>query len=154
MRKALRTSLLSLTIVGGLTGTALATPSVGFSPTILSRATLQESVNFNTGEVKFQTKGPVDITHQTINIAPDATSGWHSHPGVVLVTVRSGSVRRLDADCSSEVYSAGQAFTESGRHPGEVRNESPTAPAVVDVTYITPVGAALRVDELAPRCAG
>lgn len=154
MRRALRTPFLALVLVGGLAGTALATPSVGFSPTILSRGTLQERVHYNTGEVKFQTKGPVDITHQTINIAPDGTSGWHSHPGVVLVTVRSGSVRRYYSDCSFDTFSTGQSFTESGTEPGLVRNSSSTAPAVNDVTYITPVGVALRVDAPAPRCAG
>lgn len=154
MRKAIRKPLLPLIVVlgvGAYAGTAIATPARGFNPTILSRATLSESVNYNTGEVKFKTKGAVDITHQTITIDPGATSGWHTHPGVVLVTVKQGSLVRYDKYCSAIVTAAGIAFTESGDHAGLVRNEG-TATAVVHVTYVTPVGAALRVDAPNPGC--
>ena len=135
----------------GLAGAAVATPAIGFNGTILSRATLSESVHFNTGEVKFQTKGAVDITHQTITIDPGATSGWHTHPGVVLVAVNQGSLVRYDAQCTATVLPVGSAFVESGDHAGLVRNEGTTT-AVVYVTYITPVGVALRVDEPNPGC--
>lgn len=154
MRRSIRKLLLPLIVVLGvvaLAGTALATPAIGFNGTILSRATLSESVNFNTGEVKFKTKGAVDITHQTITIDPGATSGWHTHPGVVLVTVKQGSLVRYHGDCAATVAAAGSAFAESGDRAGLVRNESTTT-AVVYVTYITPVGAALRVDAPNPGC--
>lgn len=154
MRNAIRKPLLPLVVVlgvGVLAGTAIATPASGFNPTLLSRATLSESVNYNTGEVRLKTKGAVDITHQTITIDPGATSGWHTHPGVVLVAVKQGSLVRYDEHCSATVTAAGSAFTESGRHAGLVRNEG-TAAAVVYVTYVTPVGAALRVDAPNPGC--
>lgn len=41
-------------------------------------------------EVKFQTKAPVDLVMQTITFGAPSTSGWHSHPGVVLVVVPAG----------------------------------------------------------------
>lgn len=154
MRRSIRKPLLPLIIVLGLgafAGAAIATPATGFNPTVLSRATLKESVNYNTGEVKFKTKGAVDITHQTITIDPGATSGWHTHPGVVLVTVKQGSLVRYDDHCSATVTAAGHAFTESGDHAGLVRNEGTTT-VVVHVTYVTPVGAALRVDAPNPGC--
>jgi len=155
MLKRLRTPLLALVVVGGLTGTALATPSVpaaGFHPMLLSRATLDEPVRINAGDIRFRTKDAVDVTHQTITIDPRGSSGWHTHPGVVLITVKSGGVVRYHADCSSDTYEAGDAFTESGKHAGLVRNASATTPAVSFLTYITPVGAALRVDAPNPGC--
>lgn len=153
MRRFIRSHLLALSVVGfvAFAGAAVATPAIGFNGTILSRATLSESVKFNTGEVKLKTKGAVDITHQTITIDPGATSGWHTHPGVVLVTVQQGSLVRYDAHCAATVAAAGSAFAESGEHAGLVRNEGTTT-VVVYVTYITPVGAALRVDAANPGC--
>ena len=153
MLKVLRVPLLALVVLAGLAGGALASPAVGFHPTVLSRATLSESVHHNAGVVKFQTKGPVDITHQTLTIDPLGSSGWHTHLGVVLITLKSGSVVRYRADCSTDVYGAGAAFTESGSHVGLVRNESATTPAVTYLTYITPVGAPLRNEASNPGCA-
>ena len=152
MLKVLRTPLLAVLVIGGFAGTALATPAVGFHPTLLSRATLHEPVGHAIDGVKFRTKGPVDFTHSTVTIDPMGSSGWHTHPGVVLVTVKSGSVVRYHEDCSAEVFPAGSAFTESGRHAGLVRNESATTPSVSYLTFISPVGAALFVDADNPGC--
>jgi len=157
MIKALRAPLLVVALVVGVAGAAVATPAVDFGPpTPLARGTLAESVHYNTGEVKFQTKGAVDFVTQTITIGGQgriATSGWHTHPGVVLVTVASGTLVRYEADCSATTYGAGDAFTEAGGHPALVRNEQPTTPAVVYVTYVVPEGTALlRHDAANPGC--
>lgn len=153
MSKATRSLLLVLTLIVVSAGTALATTASGFNPALLSRGTVSESVHYNTGEVKFQTKGPVDLVTQTITFDALGSSGWHAHPGVVLVTVKSGSLVRYDEDCTSIVYPAGSAFTESGDHAGLVRNESTTAPAVVYATFIAPAGTtALRIDKGNPGC--
>ena len=153
MRKIPRSPVLALVLVAAFTGTAVASPAVGFHPKTLARATLSDRVHINAGVVKFQTKGPVDITHGTITTDPLGSSGWHSHPGVVLITVLNGTVVRYHADCSTEVYAAGSAFTESGGEAGLVRNESTTTPAVSYLTYITPVGSPLRLEAANPGCA-
>ena len=153
MITSLRAPLLALVVVGGLAGGALASPAVGFHPKLLSRATLSAPVHHNAGAVKLRTKGSVDITHQRLRIDPRGSSGWHTHRGVVLVTVKSGSLVRYNADCTRQVFPAGSAFTESGRHVGLVRNESASTPAVTYLTYITPVGAPLRDEARDPRCA-
>lgn len=106
------------------------------------------------GVVKFRTKGAVDFVTQKITIAASGTSGWHTHPGVVLVTVASGALVRYHSDCAGTTLPAGAAFTESGRDPALVRNESATE-AVVYVTYLVPAGtSALRVDADNPGCPG
>ena len=155
MRKALRSPLLAVALVIVFAGTALATAASGLTPTTLSRGTVAEEVHFNTGEVKFQTKADVDLVTQTITFAAGSTSGWHAHPGVVLVTIASGSLVRYDGNCSATTYTAGSArsaFIESGDHSGLVRNES-TSAAVVYVTYIVPKGTtALRIDKADPNC--
>lgn len=157
MLKTMRSPLLAVAFVIGLAGAAVATPGSGFAGTILSTGTHSESVHYNTGEVKFQTKAAVDFVNQTITIAPSGTSGWHTHPGVVLVTVVSGELIRYAADCSSTILPAGSAFTESGDHAGLVRNTSSTASALVHVTYVVPDGtppSGLRIDAANPGCPG
>jgi quercetin dioxygenase-like cupin family protein len=151
MRKAIRSPLLALALIPMLAGSVLATPSRDFTATPLARGTLTESVHFNSGEVKFQTKGSVDFATNMVTILPGGSSGWHFHPGVTLVSVASGSVVRYDAHCTATVFAAGSAFVESGDHPLLVRNESAT-PAVNIVTFLVPAGVPLRIDSPNPGC--
>lgn len=99
----------------------------------------------------------MDFVTQTITIGGKGrivSSGWHTHPGVVLVTVASGTLVRYEADCSATTYTAGDAFTEAGDHAALVRNEAPSIPAVVNVTYVVPAGTrALPQDADNPGCA-
>ncbi len=155
MRKAIRSPLLALALIVVFAGTVLATDSRGFQSSVLSRGTLSEPVHFNTGAVKFQTKGSVVFVTATATFAAPGSSGWHAHPGVVLVTVVSGSLVEYAADCSSTTYGAGSAFTESGNNAGLVRNESTTTPAVVNITFIVPTGtpnSGLRIGKDNPGC--
>ena len=156
-RLPMRGLLLAVALVVVLAGTALATPAVQpVSGSFLSRGTLSESVHFNTGEVKFQTKAPVDFVVQTITFGAGSSSGWHSHPGVVLVSITSGEMRHYAADCSFEILRKGDAFVESGSQPGLVQNVS-GSPLVVHATFVVPAGtsnAHLRIDELNPGCPG
>ena len=155
LRKLIRSPLLALALIVVVAGSVLATPSSNFVGTPLARGTVNESVHFNTGEVKFQTKGSVLLATNTVTIAPGGSSGWHFHPGVTLVSVASGSVVRYDAHCMATDFPTGSAFVESGNHPLLVRNESATTPAVNIVTFIVPAGttnAGLRIDSPNPGC--
>jgi quercetin dioxygenase-like cupin family protein len=154
MRHPMRGFLMTVALAGLFAGTAFATVGSGLSGTFLSRGTLTESVHFNTGDIKFQTKEPVDFVTQTITFGANSTSGWHAHPGVVMVSVTSGELTRYASDCSYETVSAGEAFVESGDHAGLVNSVSG---AVVYVTYVVPEGttnAQLRIDKPNPGCPG
>ena len=152
IRRAKHSLPLALGLAAVIAGTALATGASGFHGTPLARGTTAGSMQFNVGDVKFQTKGSVDFAQSTVTIDPLGNSGWHSHPGVVLVTVTSGTVTFYQSDCSFIRYRAGSSFVESNGATGFARNESTTDPAVVYVTYIVPVGAALRIDQPDPGC--
>ena len=152
MRKAIRSPLLALALIVVFAGTALATVASGFHPTLLARGTMSEEVHFNTGAVKFQTKGAVDFATATVSIAPGGSSGWHSHPGVVLVTVKSGTVTFYDEHCTGIQHAAGTSFVESGEGAGLGRNESLDTTTVLYVTYVVPAGAPLRIDKANPGC--
>ncbi len=79
-----------------------------------------------------------------------SVSGWHSHHGIVLAVVVSGSVER-ESGCRTETFTAGDAFYEVGPH--NVSNPSTKEAAVLSITRIFPteLGGA-RIPEDEPRC--
>jgi quercetin dioxygenase-like cupin family protein len=152
-----RRTALMLAVVTALAvvGTALAT-SGSVAVTTFVRATIDgnkphDGVKAYSGnDVKLQTKGATDVAMQTITSPPGGSSGWHSHPGVVLVAVQSGTVTLYDADCHTKQYGPGQAFVEIGDDAMLVRNNT-TSNAVLYVTLIVPKSAtSLRIDKPQP----
>jgi quercetin dioxygenase-like cupin family protein len=103
--------------------------------------------------VACSTSTPCDVVHQKVTFTPGGFSGWHSHPGVVLVVIESGAITRYFADCTHQTFNAGQSFVELGRdQTAFVRNEGST-PAQVMATLIVPAGtsnADLRIDQPQP----
>jgi hypothetical protein len=86
-------------------------------------------------------------------------SGWHHHPGVVLAVVKSGQFKfyedlgKKKKGCSVRTLNPGDVFVESGKTPGNLRNET-ASPAVVDATFVAPhrtPGPVLRVED-SVRC--
>ena len=130
--------------------TALATTGAGFMGTPQVRGTITRDVHLNADRIKFQTKGETDVVVQTVTFSPAGYSGWHTHPGFVLVVVESGAVT-LQVGCSTNTYSVTQSFYESGTTPIMARNNG-TSPAVVRVTYIVPKGSPVRLEANAPTC--
>jgi quercetin dioxygenase-like cupin family protein len=141
--------------VGGLAiGVALASPGSGLTPETLVKADLQESVRLNSDRVKLQTKDPTDVRVQRITFAAGSYSGWHHHPGTVVVAVESGTVTHTDSSCRSTTYGpglpAGAVFVEGGDQPAQA---SSTSGAVVYATYVTPDDQPPRVEDAVPACA-
>jgi quercetin dioxygenase-like cupin family protein len=152
-----RRTALMLAVVTALAvvGTALATMPSGIVVTTFVRGTLAASephggVKASADHVKLHTKGATDVAMQTITSPPGGSSGWHSHPGIVLVAVQSGTVTFYDADCHTTQYGAGQAFIEAGDQAELVRNNT-TSNAVLYVTLIVPKSATLlKIDKPQP----
>ena len=139
-------------VLCGVTAIALATPPSGQHPSGLTTAALEDTVRVNADRIKFQTKDPTDVSTFTVTYDPGGSSGWHTHPGVVLALVQSGAVVR-QVGCTSHTYSAGQAFVESDEQPsGQVRNASVTDPAVLTVAQIVPRGSVRRNEAAPPSC--
>ena len=82
---------------------------------------------------------------------PNSSTGWHSHPGKTLVTVKSGTFTVYHAmDCHPHVYEAGDAFVElpSSVHVG--RNETDTIVELGVVFFGVPIGGSPRIDRPQP----
>jgi quercetin dioxygenase-like cupin family protein len=88
---------------------------------------------------------------QTLTFQPHGTSGWHFHPGVVIVVVESGHVTTHDANCETRTYGPHESFVESGS-VHMVSNESPTESAVVYATLVVRVGSPFRIEATPPPC--
>jgi quercetin dioxygenase-like cupin family protein len=99
--------------------------------------------------VHFSTTGPTNVITQKIVLDPEGTSGWHAHPGLVLVTVVSGAINFYDPHCNSITYAAGEAFIEPEGVTGMVTNDGPGSAEFL-VTLVVPAGAAPRIDRAAP----
>lgn len=136
---------------------ALASPPFGFHATnLVAEAELPAPVHLKSDRIKFKTKGPIDVRVQSVTIDPGGRSGWHHHPGMVIVAVQTGRVTVLDAACNATAYGPdspnGSVFIESGDEPGEVRNTTDT-PATVYATFIAPDAdpGVFRIED-APAC--
>lgn len=140
-----------------LTGAALATPGVGIlSATVQARGTIEDTASvrqmgFDLFLKSFRRSGGVDVVTQSISIAPGGTTGWHGHPGPVLVTVKSGSITVVygdDSTCQGTTYTAGQSFIDFGNV--RVHTAQNRGPVTVDfwATYLVPgaPGSAFRID--------
>jgi hypothetical protein len=138
-RKKWLLAIVGVAVIGTFAAVALASMGVGFTPTNLATGNLVDKVQANSDGVKFQTKGPTDVRVQRIDIAPGGNSGWHHHPGVVIVTVASGAVTFTHSDCSSTTYGpglpTGAVFVESGDDPARA---SSADGATVYATFVAP----------------
>ena len=82
-------AIIGIAAIGMSPTTALASPSSGITSDILVTADLDEVGHINSDRVKFQTKGATDVRVQRLTFAAGAYSGWHHHPGVIIVAVES-----------------------------------------------------------------
>jgi hypothetical protein len=135
---------------------AWASPAVGVTPTLIGRATY-EPFKVKTDPhslVDFQAnaKSHLDMVVRMHDYAVGGSTGWHTHPGPVFVSVLQGQVTFYEADdptCTPHVVSAGQGYVDNGRgHLG--RNE--TGQPAKDVSVIlAPVNLPFRGELPAPN---
>ena len=128
-------------LVGTIASVALANhlPFAFMGEPPLVTANFDEAVQVNSDRVKLQTKGPTDVRVQKLNVSPGGYSGWHHHPGLVIVTVASGTLTYTTSDCQSKTYGPGlpngAVFVESGDKAAQA---SSTTGATLYATYIAP----------------
>jgi len=156
----LRKVLLSMSVVLGLIVAARyrlqATPPSHISFTPVGRATLpafdvKRKVHEIDWRIDLDSDQPIDVATQVVTFEPGGYSGWHTHPGPVFFTVRTGTLTVYEGDdptCKPTVFFAGTGAVEAATnmHSHMVRNETSSVAEAV-VTYLVPVGAnPLRTD--------
>lgn len=134
---------------------AVATPGVNApAPESLVAGVLDGPTNAKSDGIQLKVKGDTTVRNFILRYTPGSNSGWHSHPGIVVAIVESGTVtRRLATDCQVQTFTAGQVFTEVPGH--FVANPSTTEDAVLRITQFFPTGSSpLREDIQVDPCAG
>ena len=129
----------------GLAGAAWATGSTGSVVTeVIGSGSMSRGEGF--AAVPGTTTVVADIT-----FGPNSSTGWHTHPGKTLVTVKSGTFTVYHAKhCDSTVYGPGDAFVElpSTVHVG--RNETSGTVELGVVFFGVPAGGSPRVEQPQP----
>lgn len=137
----------------------LASPPSGVTPTLLARGTYErykvKSTLQRHNDYRAEAKVPTDIVVRQHDYVPGSSTGWHSHPGTVYITVTQGQLTFYeyhDPTCTPHVVKAGEGYVDTGHgHLG--RNET-DQPAKDISVVIAPVGGAFRgeLDAPNPHC--
>lgn len=127
---------------------ALSTPGSGVVAPVLGRGVLE-------GKERLKIRSDAsDVVVQQLTIAAGGHTGWHSHPGPVVVLVTAGELTLYMADdkkCRPHTYAAGEAFIDHGRGNVHIaRNEGATDVGLYATYLDVPVGGAFRIDHPDP----
>jgi quercetin dioxygenase-like cupin family protein len=151
--------LISAAAMVAVVGVASATPIVGLISPLLAVGKQNSDIHvrgtapMSNGEqfkVELETDGPSTITIQDGSIAAGGHNGWHSHPGLVAVTLLSGTIEWYDENCVRTVYTAGDSWFEGSQvHAYRVIGASNIH---LMAWFVTAQGQALRTDQPAPSC--
>ena len=159
----MRTKVLLLFVAGllAIAGAALATPGIGIlSAPVQARGTIEDGSMLRRAGIELiqaslRGTGQADVVTQSISIAAGGTTGWHGHPGPVLVTVKSGELTIVYSDdhgCQGTTYKAGQSFIDFGNV--KVHTALNRTPATTELwaTYVVPgpAGSPFRIDSPNP----
>jgi quercetin dioxygenase-like cupin family protein len=134
----------------------MSTMGVGFTSTLVGRGnlgTFHIPSHANGYDVELNSPDNTDIAVANISVAVGGSSGWHYHPGPVLVVVKTGAItfyRGDDPDCAGTRYPAGTAFTEKGGAVGNARNEGAVEVTSVATFFAPPAPSPLRIDAPKP----
>lgn len=148
------------TILASFAPVAVATPSEGIiSATVFATAGFVDKT-----DIRFQIRGRIherirvnnagqSVVQQVI-IAPAGHTGWHTHPGPVVVMIKAGTMSFYDGDdpsCTARTYSAGEAFVDSGQgHVHIARNEGSENLELWATYFDVPADGIFRIDAADP----
>jgi len=135
---------------------AALTPSFGVvSAPVLARASFADPTDLKF-KIKGQSQEVIQVNNaqetviQQVIIAPGGHTGWHSHPGPVVVLIKSGQMSFYDSEdptCTARTYSAGEAFIDSGQgHVHIARNEGSVNLELWATYFDVPAGGAFRIN--------
>ncbi len=90
--------------------------------------------------VVLRMKGPSDVLQTLLVFQPGGDTGWHSHPGPVVVVIKSGALTEIHSNGCVTVHPSGSAFFEA---KGEIHNAVNQTSGVTEVyaVFLSPAGA-------------
>ena len=85
-------------------------------------------------------QGPSDVLQTLLVFQPGGSTGWHSHPGPVVVVVKTGALTERHSNGCVTVHPAGSTFFETKDEVHLAENQT-GAVTEAYVTFISPSGA-------------
>ena len=157
-RKTKVVSGVAATIIAGLVA---ATPLINLTSPVVAAGNVSRGLSVhgvakdlndkNYFNVYLTTQGAATISSQVASFKPGGENGWHSHPGLVTVTLTQGSIVWYNGNCEATTYNAGDAWAEGSQiHMFRVVGN---AAVLIYATFITAQDEPLRTDEPEPPCA-
>ncbi|HEY2066330.1 MAG TPA: hypothetical protein VGG84_10265, partial [Gemmatimonadaceae bacterium] len=100
-------------------------------------------------QVQLKAQKGLEVIVRSFAYAPGSFTGWHQHPGPVLIQVIEGTVTFFEAahPCTPIVVSAGHGYLDAG--DGHIGRNLSGAPAKDITIYLAPPGtqvSQLRID--------
>jgi hypothetical protein len=135
---------------------ALATPSFGITQVTIAQALyghIKADVHRRGWNASLKVKGVSDVVVRSNSAIPGGYTGWHSHPGVSIVSVTQGAVWNYHADdptCTPTIITAGQGFVEAGEDDVHILRNEGAVEARWTTTAIVPANSPSRIDQPAP----
>jgi len=136
-------------VSAGLVSPVFATPPQGLTVNgIVSGSFGQISLNTSKNKTDkwgmiLKTLDATDIGADEVNLAGGGSTGWHSHPSAVFVTVTQGSIVWYDGSdpaCPGTTYHTGDSFIEDTPRIHNAFNASGSVPAQFKAIHINPTG--------------
>ena len=145
MRWVFGASLIAASLALAGAGVAVATGSTG---SVVAEVIGAGSMSHGAG---FSATPGTNTVVADFTVGPNSSTGWHTHPGKTLVTVKSGTFTVYHAkDCEPRVYGPGDAFVElpSSAHVG--RNETGSVVELGVVFFNVPIGSPACIEQAQP----
>jgi quercetin dioxygenase-like cupin family protein len=111
----------------------------------------------NNWNLFLKTKADSDIGAQRITLEPQGTSGWHSHPAPIFLTVTKGTIEYTDSLlCTPQTLTAGQSIVEPAYRVNTIVNPASAGGEVAEMVGIvvkptSVIGPAFRIDAQVPN---
>jgi quercetin dioxygenase-like cupin family protein len=138
--------------VGTVFNNVLATGTINKDIDTRARVAVPETDSDDGGwSAKVETDGASNFVVQDVAFVPGGYTGWHNHPGILLLTLTEGSVEWYDAKCGKHIYNAGDSWTENT--PLHYVRAIGSVNARFMITYVIAKGQPKRIDQAAPACA-
>lgn len=130
--------------------------AVGVTPTLIGRGTYEpfhvKTAPQSLVDFEAKAKSPLDVVVRTHDYAAHGSTGWHTHPGPVFITVLQGQLTFYEYDdptCTPRIVSQGEGYVDTGH--GHMGVNETFLPAKDVSVILAPVGLPFRGELSAPN---
>jgi hypothetical protein len=144
-------------VIAALGGSiAYASPPSNWTGELITKSDFNELARVNTDVIRFITRRPTDTYEVKLTWQPGGSSGWHHHPGMVLVQVASGQVDVTRVEfgrCVTKRYGVGSPNGSTFVEGDDMHEGFSAGGAVAYATAIVENNKPSRVEDAVPSCA-